>query len=206
MDVMWFKKQQKKAGVTAEDIAAKLGRHHSVISRIYNGRQRMSLDWAKAFAETLDLPLNEILKRAGALDAMRAQELEPGFSDSDAAVWRGQEPERRKTQSVTEALGLDRPGIDIWQVKSGAMALQGLLPGDMMAVDQNAAEHVRAGDTVIAQRYDHTLGVAVTLLRRFEPPVLVAASSAPEDRRVHVVDGDNVVVRGKVLAAWRAQK
>ncbi|MGS4947405.1 helix-turn-helix transcriptional regulator [Meridianimarinicoccus sp. RP-17] len=203
MDVMWFKKQQKKAGVTTADIAKRLGRDRSVVSHIYTGRQRMSLEWAKAFAETLEVPLDEVLKRAGALDEPRARELQPGFSDSDAAVWRGQETERRKAQSVTEALGLDRPGIDIWQVKSLAMSLQGLLPGDMMAVDQHAAEHVRAGDTVIAQRYDHTLGVAVTLLRRFEPPVLVAASVAADDRRVHVVDGNNIVIRGKIVASWR---
>jgi len=205
MDEKWFKRQQKIAGVTADEIAAKLGRDRSVVSRIYTGRQRMSLDWAQAFADTLNVPLDEVLKRAGALDEPRARELQPGFAESDAAVWKGQEPERRRVQNVTQALGLDRLGVDIWQVKGMSMALQGLLPGDMIAVDQHAAEHVRAGDTVIAQRYDNTRGIAVTLLRRFEPPVLVAASADPDDRRVHVVDGDNVVVRGKVVATWRTQ-
>jgi SOS-response transcriptional repressor LexA len=203
MDVMWFKSQQKKAGVTAADIADKLGRHHSVVSRIYMGRQRMSLEWARAFSETLGVPLSEVLKRAGSLDEDKAQELQPGFSDNDAAVWKGQEPERRKAQSVLDALGLDRPGVDIWQVKGATMALQGLLAGDMIAVDINAAERVRQGDTVIAQRYDQAAGSALTLLRRFEPPVLVAASTHLDDRRVYVVDGDNVVIRGKVVASWR---
>jgi hypothetical protein len=61
---------------------------------------------------------------------------------------------------------------------------------------------VRPGDVVIAQVYDRG-GSAKTVLRRFEPPVLVAASMDPEDWRVHVVDGNNVLIRGKVVASWR---
>jgi SOS-response transcriptional repressor LexA len=95
----------------------------------------------------------------------------------------------------------DRPGVDVWRVKSRAMALSGLLEGDFMLVDTHAAERVRAGDVVIAQIYTRT--GANTVLRRFEPPVLVAASADPADGRVHVVDGDNVVIRGKVVASWR---
>ena len=57
MDDKWFKRQQKIAGVTAADIADRMGRARSNVSHILNGHQRMSLEWAKAFAEVLNVPL-----------------------------------------------------------------------------------------------------------------------------------------------------
>lgn len=202
MDDRWFKTQQKKAGVTADDIAAKRNLSRVNVSHILTGRQRMSLDWAKAFAEVLQQPLALVLEKAGVTDSATAQQIAPGFNESDAAVWvpgpglAANGPVR----SVSVALG-ERPGVDVWRVKSRAMALAGLLEGDFMLVDTHQAERVKSGDVVIAQVYSRT--GAATVLRRFEPPVLVAASLDPLEGRVHVVDGVNVVVMGKVVAIWR---
>lgn len=201
IDTQWFKQQQRKAGVTAEQIAHHAGRDRTAVSHIYMGRQRMSLDWAKSFAEMLQVPLDEVLRRAGEADAGTAQELSPGFSEGEAAPFIPKETDR-KTMTVAEAFG-SRPGVDVWQVRGGSMSLQGLLPGDMMLVDTHVADRVRAGDTVIAQVYDQARGKAATVLRRYEPPVLVAASPDPAERRILVVDGINVVVRGKIIASWR---
>lgn len=202
MDANWFKKRQKIAGVTAEDIARRMGRARSNVSHILNGHQRMSLDWAKAFAEVLGVPLDEVLSHAGVLEEASAHTLRPGFSDSDAAPFKGREAEDRQAHNRAMAFG-ERPGVDLWQVRSPALAFMGFMPGDMMLVDTHAAERARAGDVVIAQVYDNAKGTAATLLRRYEPPVLVAASPDPDDRRVHVVDGVNVVIRGRVTASWR---
>lgn len=203
MDDKWFKAQQKKAGVTADDIAARIGRDRSVVSKIYSGQRTMSLEWAQAFSEVLLVPLAEVLERAGAAKASVARQLVSGFAESDAAAWIPQGGDDRQVPTMATAMG-QRPGVDVWQVKSPALALMGYMPGDYMLVDTHAAERARPGDVVIAQVYDNAKGAATTLLRRFEPPVLVAASMAAEDRRIHVVDGVNVVVRGKVVASWRA--
>mgnify|MGYP001611132325 CR=1 FL=1 len=205
MDDKWFKQQQKRVGVTAEDIARKMGRDRSTVSHIYTGRIRMSLDWAKVFAEVLQVPLATVLEKAGVSDAPTAQQIVPGFAESDAAPWVAGPAmaEGGAVRSVASALGADRPGIDIWRVKGQAMALAGLLTGDYMLIDTHASERARPGDVVVAQIYNNATGSAVTVLRRFEPPVLVAASIDPADGRVHVVDGVNVVVRGKVIASWR---
>ena len=205
MDEKWFKTQQRKAGVTADQIADRIGRDRSVVSRVYTGRQPMSLELARAFAEALDVPLATVLEKAGVADPPVTRQLTPGFADSDAAPWLPPSKPTDPGRTIAAALGADRPGIDVWQVKGQAMALAGYLPGDCILVDTHAADRARAGDVVIAQIYqaqgrDMT---ARTVLRRLEPPVLVAASADPADTRVHVVDGVNVLVRGKVIASWR---
>jgi len=202
VDDKWFKAQQKRVGVTADDIARRMGRSRSNVSHILTGKQRMSLEWAKVFAEVLQVPVSEVLERAGALEPETAQQLRPGFSESDAAVWIPKGAEDRQVPTMAAAMGA-RPGVDVWQVRSAALALMGYMPGDFMLVDSHAAERVRAGDVVVAQVYDNAQGSATTVLRRFEPPVLVAASMEATERRVQVVDGINVVIRGKVVACWR---
>jgi transcriptional regulator with XRE-family HTH domain len=202
MDDKWFKAQQKRAGVTAEDIARRAGKARSNVSNILTGRQGMSLEWAQVFAEVLQVPLDEVLKRAGVLEEPKAQQLQPGFSNSDALPFTGQGEERTRALTPADALGR-RAGVDVWQVRTTALAQMGYLPGDFLLVDTHQSERARQGDVVVAQVYDNHKGTAHTILRRLEPPVLVAASCNPDHRRVHVLDGVNVVVRGKVTAMWR---
>lgn len=204
MDEKWFKSKQKQVGVTADVIADALGRDRSVVSRIYVGRQKMSFEQAKVFAKILEEPLNDILVRAGITTESTAAELKPGFSESDAAAWVPKDgPRSEDISTIAKAHGGDKPGIDVWRVKSRALALAGYLEGDFMLVDSNQRDRCRAGDVVIAQVYDWNAGAATTILRRFEAPVLVAASADPGDWGTHVVDGNNVVIMGKVIASWR---
>ncbi|MCB1349826.1 MAG: helix-turn-helix transcriptional regulator [Maritimibacter sp.] len=204
MDDKWFKAQQKRVGVTADQIAAEMGRDRSAVSSIYTGRRRMSLEWARAFAKVLDVPLEDVLSHAGVLEPEDAQRVRPGFAESDVAPWIGKGSQAEHVKTAAASLGGARPGVDVWTVKSLAMAAGGYLPGDQLLVDTHQSERCKAGDVVIAQRYDGQNGTAETVLRRFEPPVLVAASTDPEEGRVLVVDGHNVVIRGKVVASWRA--
>lgn len=202
MDDKWFKNQQKLVGVTADDIARRAGRDRSVVSHIYTGRQKMSLDWAKAFAEVLQVPIATVLEKAGVAEPAVARELQPGFADSDVAPWHGGEAESREVTQIALALGRG-DGVEVWQVRRGSLALMGYLPGDFLLVDTYASERTRAGDAVVARIHDNSSSRAVTALRRHEPPVLVAASSDLADRRVHVVDGTNVVIAGKIIGSWR---
>jgi hypothetical protein len=202
MDAQWFKQQQKRAGLTSFDLGAAIGRDRTVISKIINGYQPMTLDQARVFAEKFGVPLPVMLEKGGLADKSTAQQLSPGFAESDAVPFMHGPGlgEGAGPRAIAVAMG-ERPGVDVWRVKSRAMALAGLIEGDFMLVDTHAAERVRAGDVVIAQIYNPR--GATTVLRRFEPPVLVAASADPADGRVHVVDGVNVVVRGKVVSSWR---
>lgn len=206
MDAQWFKRAQKRAGVTSFDLGQAIGRDRTVISRFINGGQRMTLDQARLIAPLLDVPLTELIEKAGLGDGEVAQQLAPGFAESDATPYviapgdGSLLNERQRVSDIAKAFG-GGPGVDIWRVKGSAMALAGLLDGDLMLVDTHQAERVKPGDVVLAQIYSPR--GAATVLRRFEPPVLVASSVNPSDMRVHVVDGVNVVVRGKIIASWR---
>jgi transcriptional regulator with XRE-family HTH domain len=206
MDKIWLKQRLRASGKTSADLAAAIARDRAVVSRIMNGHQAMTLDQAKIIATEIGAPLSELLARAGLADPPTAQVFTPGFAESDVTQWIAgpSAGEGAAVRGVASALGADRPGIDIWRVKGQAMALAGLLAGDFLLIDTHASERARAGDVVVAQIYNNATGSALTVLRRFEPPVLVAASIDPADGRVHVVDGVNVVIRGKVIASWRA--
>jgi len=202
MDEQWFKQQKRRAGVTNAEIGALRGRDHTVISKIVSGAQPMTLEWAQAFATALQVPLASVLEKSGHVAAEQMQsEAPPGFAEGDATPWVAKGGEDRRQHTIAEAFG-QRPGVDIWRVGSTSMAGAGLMPGDYVLVDTHAAERVSAGDTVIAQVYARN-GTARTVLRRWAPPVLISIGGAAETVEVHVVDNDNVVIRGKVIASWR---
>ncbi|VDS07927.1 hypothetical protein PARHAE_01107 [Paracoccus haematequi] len=214
IDDKWFKAQQRKVGVTTEDIARRMGRDRTAVSHIYTGRQKMSLAWAKAFASVLKVPIDEVLRRAGVADDQTIDMLVPGFAEGDVHPWQGFSEvgsNRSRSMNMADQLAAaakevvdNRPGIDIWRVSTGAMIAEGYLPGDFILVDGHAAASAAAGDVVLAQVYENSRGSATTIMRRYEPPVLITASAQPGERRVHVVDGANVVIVGRVIASWRA--
>lgn len=202
MDDKWFKQQQRRAGVTSEDIAAILGRDRSAVSRILTGRQAMSIEWAEAFAQALGSDLATVLEKAGVTNAPSARTLEPGYRESDVVPFSPEGQADRKTTATADALGA-RPGVGIWRCKGTAMAQAGILAGDYLLVDTNASERTGTDDIVVAQVYSPS--GAKTVLRRHAPPVLVASTNPGETEPVHVVDGINVVIRGKVIAVWRTR-
>lgn len=204
MDDKWFKLRQKQVGVTADQIAARLGRDRSVVSKILNGKQRMTLEWAQAFADVLDCPLATVLEKAGVAEPEVASRLRNEVTGGDAQPWSsGSAHEDARLKSLTELLAPKSAGASVWRVTSKAMALAGYLQGDFLVVDTNLSERVKGGDAVVAEVYDLRAGTLKIVLRRYEPPALVAATVAPETDRVHVADGVNVVVKGKVVASWR---
>ena len=165
----------------------------------------MSLEQAEIFAEHLSLPIDQVLLNAGLTQNKEtAQAIAPEFSDGDAALFTGTGSSAHEAIERAKLFGGSKPGVDIWTVKSTSMALGGYLPGDHIVVDSHQSESCKAGDVVLAQVYNWKNGTAITLLRRFEPPVLISTSPIPGDNEVHVLDGKNVSIVGRVIASWRA--
>jgi SOS-response transcriptional repressor LexA len=212
MDDKWFKAQQKKVGVTADEIAKAIGRDRSLVSRIYVGRQKMKFEEAKIFAEILQVPLDEVLKHAGLVDTEAEKTQRAGlplFSElirnqaGDCEPYKKTGAELENAKQVARLLGM-REGIDIWKVNTQAMIHSGILPGDTILVDTNQSERTKSGDIVLAEVYQSRRNTPAAILRRVEHPVLVADGSYDYDKRVHVLDGHSVVIRGKVIAQWRS--
>ena len=204
MDEKFFKNAQRKAGVTAADIAAELGRDRSVVSHIYTGRQRMSMDWAQAFAKVLQLPLSEVMRHAGIVDPAQAQRIDADFAGSDLMQIRAGDPDHSTARATAQTLTADATGLEIYQIISKSMMLAGYMPGDTVVADPAQASRATAGDIVTAKITDWASGAAQTVIRRFEAPVLIAASPDPDDHRAVIVDGKSAVVTGRVVASFRA--
>jgi SOS-response transcriptional repressor LexA len=203
MDYLWFRDTMKSAGVKTQDIAAAAGRDRTAVSKIINGNQSMTLDWAKAFAKVLNKDLEEVMEKAGLTDGNQPPtdtEYTPG---GDVGRWQDSAADAEAVKSITRSLCGDKNSVQVWKVNSLAMSVGGYKPGDFIAVDSDLAEYCKSGDVVVAQLFDWKSSKKKTVLRRFEPPVLLADSADPDMGRVHVVDGNNVVIRGKVIASWR---
>lgn len=203
MNKTWFNTRLRMVGKTGGDLADAIGRDRAVVSRILNGHQTMTLEQAKCFAEVLGVDVSEVLVQAGMAKQRVAKVFRTGFSESDAANYEGSNHEAVQFAHIKQAMGLDRNGVEVWRMKSSAMSLNGILDGDFLLVDLSQSDRVKAGDAVVAQIYNNASASAVTVVRRFEPPVLVAGSMDRADQRVQVVDGVNVVIRGKVVAVLR---
>ena len=208
MNADFFKNRQKSLGITVHDLGEALGRDRTVVSRIYSGRQKMTLDEAGIFAEVLKLPIDQVIAEAGITPKRqffsqtmgRATRI-PGFAENDVAPFDIEGATgRQKLNVVADNLG---SGVDIWRIQSRSLMLAGFFPNDFILVDGRKADIAKYGDIVIAQVYDFVAGSAKTVLRRYEKPVLVAASPDADDWGVHVVDENNVAIRGVVTASWR---
>lgn len=200
MDANWFKRRKKSLGVTDADIANVIGRDRSAVPKILAGQQKMTFEWADAFAKALNVPAAEILEKSGDFTPEFAASFKPGFAESDVLHWTPA-PDQRQVPLIGDALGA-RPGVDIWRIKSTALVLAGYLPGDFILVDTYAAERVKSGDIVVAQVYTRD-GAAKTVLRKWMPPALIPAAAPGDIEQVYLVDNDNVSIRGKVTACWR---
>lgn len=200
MDTTWYRETLRRAGKTGGDLARAIGRDPAVMSRIANGRQRLTLDQATTIARELDVSLAELLERAGVADPATARALGQGFAEGDVLPFTPRE--RDQAADVASAMAPRRSGVDVWRVTTSAMCLAGYLVGDFLLVDTNSRDSARPGDVVLAQIYDGATGSAETVLRRYDPPVLVAATT-DQGARARVVDGSNVVIMGRVIASWR---
>lgn len=197
MDGDWFRLQHKLRGISQTQLAARMGRSPTFLTRVYSGAQPLKVSEAGDLARLLGLELREVLARAGlAVQADQAPgEIRPrGFEESDVQPLQGVAP-------APPPLRAQGNGQTVWTVHNDGMALAGFLPGDQMIVDANATPH--RGDAVIAQIYDWRAETAQTVLRLYLPPYLTRPSVRAEAPLT--VDGEHVIIKGTVVASWRVR-
>lgn len=128
-----------------------------------------------------------------------------GLADGEATPYT--DVDNAALDSAIEAITQGRTAADPWQLLSSSLEGAGYMRGDIVIVDLN--EKPVAGDLVCAQVYQWDRGKAETVFRFFEPPYLVAApglaGSIRALRKPLLVDSDQIIIKGVVIASLRAR-
>lgn len=99
---------------------------------------------------------------------------------------------------VQSYLGL-RNGLYAMTARTRVLEYHGVRPGDVLIVDLNG-EPVR-GDVVVAQLYDwQTPNQTETVLRLFNPPVLMTAGPEAADDEPRLIEDRSVGIKGVMVA------
>jgi hypothetical protein len=100
--------------------------------------------------------------------------------------------------AAIKALIGGRKSADPWTMRTRSLERRGYLPADIVIVDLGRAPE--AGDAVCAQVYDWRRGAAETVMRVYDPPYLLEASFDEQLRKPLVVDNEQVIIKGVLLA------
>jgi hypothetical protein len=192
-----LKRLRVRARLTVRDVAAQLELPHTSYAHYESPRYKkpyLPLDLAERLAgifERYGIDRAEVLALGGLAGGGPA-----ALSLADEAV--------PYDGALPQALPLTSrmPNADLWEIRGRALDLAGLLPGDVVAVDLGRSEF-KTGDVVCAQIYDWQKGSATTVFRIYEPPYLVALSTDPQHRKPVLVDGEQVLLKGRVVASFR---
>lgn len=186
----WLAQILRETGVSPTNLARRAGLSPSTLTRFMNS----DIDGHVLSART-------IAKIQHAAEAGETSAAAPpgGFAESDGDLLAG-DPHPMRT--AIDALADRFNARDAWVLRSRSLEAAGYRVGDILIVD--LAEMAEAGDLVCAQVYSWRERSARTVFRIYEPPYLLAATTIDLGaRRPLVVDDDQVVIKGVVVASVR---
>lgn len=137
-----------------------------------------------------------IIRLARAANVAAPDEL-TGMADGDAR------PYDYDAKAFSPPDPATQPRMMSFEITSDAAQLAGFEPGDIAIIDTQMTPE--PGQLVLAQVYDLRIGDADTVIRYFEPPYLVSASTDPELRKPILIDQKTVSMRGVVVKQLRAR-
>ena len=120
-----------------------------------------------------------------------------GFAESELRHWTPAPEELKNADQLAS-------GVDWWEVRSLLLDLEGLLPGDKIAVDLN--RQAQPGDIVLAQVESKSGNDVETVLRKYEPPMLTCRTTQREYPGPEFVDGSRVIVMGVAVSLRREMR
>ena len=178
-------------------LANAAGIDHSTLSKFRNdpdNTKKLSTSTVAAIENASDVPpyQTEIPARLRGLSEVEAAPYQPAPKAANDPA-----------QRAIEAVKAGRNGLDPWILNSRALENLGFFPGDILMIDLNADP--ADGDVVCAQVYDNA-GRVETVMRVFEKPYLVSATSDRNLVRPFLVDGERVQVRGVAITTIRGRR
>ncbi|MEO2037248.1 MAG: hypothetical protein ABGW90_00890 [Martelella sp.] len=125
-----------------------------------------------------------------------------GMAEPDALLYANDnEPHAGWVDAAVNAAKSGRNGIEAWVMKGGALDGMGVMPGDVVLIDQN--RRAKTGDIVIAQIIDPVRGTAETVMRLYQAPFITAHSMRLGPQRPEHVDDDRVSIAGTAIGIIR---
>ncbi|NTF67719.1 LexA family transcriptional regulator [Rhizobium rhizogenes] len=146
--------------------------------------------------------LEKVAKYSGFRPNQMPGRLRAGFSEPDAIPF-GQDDTTYPAwvKTAVSAAKAGRNGIEAWLMKSAALDAIGVMPGDIILVDQNT--RAKTGDVVIAQIIDMITGSAETVMRLYQAPFLLTHSMRMGPQRPEQVDEERVSIAGVSIGTIR---
>lgn len=128
-----------------------------------------------------------------------------GLAEADASPFRFEDPNDAadNLNRAVRELVKGRNGRDAWVMKSYALELAGVMPGDILIVDLNLTPRPR--DIVCAQIYDWSGMKSETVFRIYEAPYLLTHSMRANVEKPVAVDNSTVIIKGVVDVVLRSR-
>ncbi|TPW33219.1 hypothetical protein FJU08_01245 [Martelella alba] len=111
------------------------------------------------------------------------------------------EPQPEWISLAVKAARSSRNGVEAWIMKGAALDGIGVMPGDVVIIDQN--RRAKSGDIVIAQIVDPVRGIAETVMRLYQAPFITTHSMRLGPQRPEQVDDDRVSIAGTAIGVIR---
>lgn len=185
----WIKAVAAFMNLSLSDLAVKAGLSPSTVTRYVNDETGQ--------LTVTDRTLDSIAHYSGiAKYVMPGQRTVPGFGESEAVPYDARQGEKLPDwvmQAIAAHKG-QRNGVEPWVMKGWALDLLGVLPGDVLMIDQN--KRPKPGNIVCAQLTDLATGRTETVMRRYEPPYIVGYSAKVGPIRPETVDENRVIIMG----------
>lgn len=185
----WISAVAGYLNISLSDLAVRAGLSPSTVTRYMNDATgkltitQRTLDAISAFA---GVPKHVMPGGRGV----------PGMGESEAIPYIAgrEDPLPGWVKAAIDAHKGQRNGIEAWVMKTFALDLLGVVPGDILMIDQN--RRPRAGDIVCVQLTDMATGRTETAMRRYDPPYVVTHSAKMGAGRPEIVDDERVVIMG----------
>lgn len=192
----WLRAVAQHMNQSLSELALNSGLAASTLTRFMNDRSGK--------LTVTDRTLDAVARYTGVpKNVLPGQRSLPGFGESEVVPFEAgsAEPPPQWVHTAVAAHKGNRNGVDAWVMKGWALDLLGILPGDIIMIDQN--RRPKAGDIVCAQLRDLATGRAETVMRRYEPPFLLSYSAKTGPSRPEQVDDDRVIIIGVEVGVIR---
>lgn len=161
---------REQRGLTVQQLAERLQCSYQQVIRLERGQRRLSQQWMERIATALSCRPGELIESElpeGMAETLIPFHAEPDRTRAHPSIVKREDAFYFKDEAEASAK------LYALEVRDGSLNLAGILAGDIAISDLDAP--CAASDIVVVQHYSG--GGARTLLRRYEPPMLLPHST-----------------------------